>query len=85
VKWYTSAAGQGNARAQAKLGFMYQYGEGVLTDKKRAYMWYNIAAYKGSDIGASNKSMLANDMSLSQIDKAQDMSNICLESGYTDC
>ena len=85
VKWYTSAAGQGNARAQAKLGFMYQYGEGVLTDTKRAYMWYNIGAYNGNDLGAENKSNIAKNMTLTQIDTAQDMSSRCLDSNYTDC
>jgi TPR repeat protein len=41
---------------------MYANGEGVLTDTKRAYMWYNIAAYNGSDIGAENKSKTAKKM-----------------------
>jgi TPR repeat protein len=85
VKWYTLAARQGNATAQDKLGFMYQYGEGVLTDTKRAYMWYNIGAYNGNDLGAENKSNIAKNMTLTQIDTAQDMSSRCLESNYTDC
>ena len=36
--------------AQSNLGFMYSNGEGVLTDTKRAYMWYNLASYNGNEI-----------------------------------
>jgi len=58
---------------------------GTLTDTKRAYMWYNIAASNNSDQGAKNKSKVAKKMTPVQIDKAQDMSSRCLDSNYTDC
>ena len=85
VKWYTLAAEQGNAKAQSNLGVMYQYGEGVLTDTKRANMWYNLASYNGNEIASKNKDKTAKDMTSAQIDKSQDMSSRCLNSGYTDC
>ena len=85
VKWYTLAAEQGDAYAQGNLGVMYKYGEGVLTDIKRAYMWYNLASYNGNEKASKTKDKIAKDMTSAQIDKAQDMSSRCLESGYTDC
>ena len=85
IKWYTKAAEQGHAKAQANLGAMYANGEGVLTDIKRAYMWYSIGSYNGNEIGGENKDKIAKDMTSAQIDKAQDMSSRCLDSGYTDC
>jgi TPR repeat protein len=85
VKWYTKAAKQGDGYAQWILGGMYLNGEGVLTDTKRAYMWYNIGAYNGSHQAAKNRDIIAKNMTFTQIDKAQDMSSRCFESGYTDC
>ena len=71
--------------AQSNLGFMYSNGEGVLTDTKRAYMWYNLASYNGNKIAGKNKSDIAKQMTPADISKAQDMSSRCLESNYTDC
>ena len=85
AKWYTLAAEQGHAEAQGNLGVMYKYGEGVLTDIKRAYMWYNLASYNGNELASKNRDKTAKDMTSAQIDKAQDMSSRCLNSGYTDC
>jgi hypothetical protein len=48
-------------------------------------MWLNLASYNGSEKGGENKDKIAKDMTSAQIDKAQDMSSRCLESGYTDC
>ncbi|MDC1509706.1 SEL1-like repeat protein [Oceanospirillaceae bacterium] len=71
--------------AQSNLGFMYSNGEGVLTDTKRAYMWYNLASYNGNEIAGKNKDKRAKEMTPADISKAQDMSSRCLESNYTDC
>ena len=40
-------AGQGDAHAEFMLGFMYQFGEGVLRDDVRASLWYRKAADQG--------------------------------------
>lgn len=85
VKWYTLASEQGDASAQNNLGIMYEKGRGVLTDTKRGYMWYSIASYTGNDFGTKNKDKITGKMTLSQIDKAQEMSRKFLSSGYTDC
>jgi TPR repeat protein len=45
------AAERGNARAQAYLGFMYQYGRGVPQNYERAQYWYRRAAEQGNATG----------------------------------
>ena len=85
VNWYTLASEQGDASTQNNLGIMYEKGRGVLKDTKRGYMWYSIASYTGNNFGTKNKDKITKKMTLSQIDKAQEMSRKCLSSGYTDC
>ena len=45
------AAERGNARAQAQLGFMYQYGRGVPQNYGLAIYWYRRAAEQGNAVG----------------------------------
>jgi TPR repeat protein len=47
VKSIGPSAERGNARAQAKLGFMYQYGRGVPQNYSLAYYWYRRGAEQG--------------------------------------
>jgi len=47
VAWYQKAAVQGIADAQAKLGVMYDTGEGVPKDAVKAVAWYQKAAVQG--------------------------------------
>src|SRR4051812_11291637 len=42
------AAERGDARAQAQLGFMYQYGRGVPQNYTLAYYWYRRGAEQGN-------------------------------------
>ena len=49
AKWLRHAAGQGNARAMNALGFMYEQGEGVPHDPKRAAELY-IKALETGDL-----------------------------------
>ena len=85
LKWFTKSATQGQVDAQLKLGIIYQYALGAPMDKALAYMWYNIAAYNDSKQARKNKEALAKFMKPKVLSKAQDMSNRCLESNYTDC
>lgn len=48
VKSVGPAAERGNARAQAYLGFMYQYGRGVPQNYTLAYYWYRRGAEQGN-------------------------------------
>jgi len=47
VKWYKSAAEQGDAAAQLNLGVMYDNGNGVQEDDAEAVKWYELAAAQG--------------------------------------
>ena len=51
---YRKAALQGNARAQANLGFMYANGRGVAQDAVQAVKWYRKAALQGNALGQNN-------------------------------
>lgn len=42
--WYQKAAEQGHEVAQCRLGFMYEYGQGVEQNYEQALYWYNKAA-----------------------------------------
>ena len=48
-------------------------------------MWMNLAIYNGSHFSQTDKKAFTYDMTQAQTSKAQDMSNRCLESNYTDC
>ena len=52
VKWYTKAAEQGNAHAQARLGFKYQSGEGVERDYAQGLKWLT-RAWEQEERGAA--------------------------------
>ena len=47
VRWYRSAAEQGEAKAQFNLGVMYAEGQGVPQDFREAMEWYYLAAMQG--------------------------------------
>ena len=73
-----------DADAQSNLGYMYVTGSGVLTDYRRAYVWYSLADYNGGSTGNGKKELIAKRMRSTDISKAQEMSSVCFESGYTD-
>ena len=79
VYWLKKAAYQRHPKAQNDLGFHYMYGQGVERNLINAYMWFGFAALNLSIIGkqedravaASNRDLVAKQMSPSQIDEAQ--------------
>ncbi len=48
LRWYTVAANQEQSKAQNSLGYMYEHGEVVSMDKKKAFYWYQKAAINGN-------------------------------------
>lgn len=46
---FQQCAEQGDAFAQCHLGFMYQYGYGVIKDNQKGVEWYRKAAEKGNE------------------------------------
>jgi hypothetical protein len=85
VKWFKLAAEQELAFAQFNLGVMYQKGQGVTQDNTRAYMWWNISVSQGLNYAAKNLSRVQDEMTPSQIEKAQDLSRECVAKNYKDC
>ena len=55
---FKQAAAQGEVKAQLKLGFMYEAGEGVAQDKAEAVKWYKLAAAQGHARAQSNLGLL---------------------------
>jgi uncharacterized protein len=54
VNWYRQAADQGNADAQAGLGWMYCKGLGVTQDFAQAVHWSREAADRGNAYAEAN-------------------------------
>ena len=50
-----------------------------------AHMWWNIAASKGNENAAKNRDMVAEKMTPSQLEKAQDLARECVKKNYKDC
>ena len=85
LKEWKPLAEQGYADAQFTLGEMYTFGEGVLEDYVSAYMWFNLASSLGNEGARAYKASLAEIMTSTRIEKAQDLSIQCYKSNYKDC
>ena len=72
-KWWKLAADQENDGAQYLTGLMYEAGMGVLQDYVVAYMWFNLSASQGNKDSKKKENEIANKMTPSQIEKAQEM------------
>ena len=55
---YRKAADQGDAMAQAYLGYMYETGKGVENDRPQAITWYRKAAAGGNEDAKKNLARL---------------------------
>ena len=69
--WHRAAAEQDHANAQNNLGSMYKEGEGVPRDYVEAYMWFTLAAERGSKRASNNRDRIAKQMTSGQIAEAQ--------------
>ena len=85
VKWFRLAAAQGVAIAQFDLGLMYAIGEGVTQDYASAHMWFDLASAAVHADGAKNRDMVAKEMTLQQIEKAQNMARTCQARNFKGC
>jgi TPR repeat protein len=85
MKWYTLAAEQGHASAQTSLGVVYANGYGVQQDYVYAHMWFNIAASSGEQNAPENRDLVAERMTPSQIERAQDLARECVAKNYKGC
>ena len=85
VEWYRLSAEQGYEKAQTNIGAKYYKGEGVPQDYLRAHMWSNLGASGGNKESTENRDIIAEGMTPSQIDKAQDLARKCLANNYQGC
>ena len=76
---------EGNAEAQLYLGYMYEKGQGVIQDNVYAYMWFNIAALNGDNMGMFERGFVAEKMTPADITKAQDLERECMKKNYKGC
>ena len=85
VKWYTLAAEQGSTTTQFNLGVMYDSGQGVPQDNVYAHMWWNIAALQGHEGATEYRDTIAERMTTSQIERAQNLTRECVRKNYKGC
>ena len=85
VKWFKLASKQGVVDAQYNLGVMYEGGLGVIHNKIYAHMWGTLAAANGHENGVKVSEFVANRMTPSQIEKAQDLARECVKKNYKGC
>jgi hypothetical protein len=85
VRWFQLSAAQGHVSAQFNLGEMYDKGWGVTRDYVRAHMWWNLAASQGDADAATNRELVAKDMTPQQVARAKEMAQRCQSSKYKQC
>lgn len=83
--WNKRAAEQGKISAQISLAEMYEEGKGAPKDNLRAHMWFNLAAANGYSDASKSRDDLAEIMTTSQIEKAQELARECQARNYKIC
>ena len=82
---WEALAEEGSSKAQYKLALMYEKGEGFLQDFVYAHMWANLSVSNGYSDAKSLRDKLANKMTPSQMEKAQDLARECLKKKFKGC
>lgn len=75
----------GNSNAQFNLGLMYRYGQGVIQDNSKAYMWLNFAERNGNSSAKDIKNSIFSRMTDSDIEKTRKMISECMKNNYKNC
>lgn len=60
----------GDSRARTLLGEQYEHGRGALQDDFQAYLWYNLAARRGSNNAVTAKARVAARLQPAQVQQA---------------
>jgi TPR repeat protein len=69
--WYRLAANKGYVDAQLDLGRLYENGKGVDQDYRQAYVWYAVAAARGSGTAARSRDLVAAKLTPAEIADAE--------------
>lgn len=72
LKWFRRAAERGFADAQYNLAYMYGVGEGVPQSFRWAYIWSTLAAADGNTKATQLRDMVAETLSFSELNEAQE-------------
>ena len=78
-------AESGHATAQYNLGLIYHKGRGVARDLVRTYVWYDLAAFNGSEKSQTRRNLLKTVLSAEQITQAKARARRCRDSNYQEC
>ena len=78
-------AEQGDAKAQARIGFMYSNGQGVPQDYVVAHLWSSLAVAQGKKIVAKNRDIFAEGMNPANIPLAERPGRECPARDYKNC
>jgi TPR repeat protein len=68
--------------AQFNLGLIYEHGQGVLQNKFKAHMWYNIASASGFSRAGDCRVERAGLMSSADIPEVHSVARECMISSY---
>jgi TPR repeat protein len=71
AKWFRLAADNDDTEAKFYLGLAYVLGNGVPQDNVMAHMYWNLAARDGHKEAIEGRGMVTEDMTQSEIEKAQ--------------
>ena len=77
--------GSDSALAQYQLGEMYNNGQGVKQNLVAAFMWYEIAAYRGIDEAENSRNLIAKQMTPTQVETAQNLARECVSKNFKNC
>jgi len=67
------------------MAYLYYNGQGVKIDKVYAHMWASIASSQGFDNSKGLLEALNKEMTLSQIQEAQRLTEECVKKNYKGC
>jgi TPR repeat protein len=64
---------------------MYREGNGIAQSNTLAHMWYNIAASHGFDVAQKRRDAIAQEMTPTEIQKAERLARTCVQKKYRGC
>ena len=81
----TLASEQGSPQAQHNMAYIYYNGQGVKIDKVYAHMWASIASSNGFVNSKDLLEAFNKEMTPSQIQEAQRLTEECVKKNYIGC
>jgi uncharacterized protein len=76
VRWFRAAAKQGDPRGELNLAMAHWMGLGIPRDVIEAYLWASLSAAKGNEEGKELQAAIRQEMTPSQIAKAQRLAKV---------